>query len=61
MTFTIEIDQRNADQAIELLQYRGFSFIAGTSEHNDDCVIYLHGLIGDLYSAESILKNVNLF
>ena len=59
MTFTIEIDQRNADQAIELLQYRGFSFIAGTSEHNDDCVIYLRGLIGDLYSFCIILTPID--
>jgi hypothetical protein len=56
MTFEIQIDQQATDQAVKLLSERGFSFMCGTAEHNDDTVIYLYGLIGDVYAAEKLLK-----
>ena len=60
MTFEINIPQQATDQVIDLLTARGFAFMCGTAEQTDDTVIYLRGMIGDLYSAEKLISSEGL-
>lgn len=60
MTFEININQQATEQAVQLLSQRGFAFMCGKAEHNDDTVIYLRGCIGDLDAAEKLLASETL-
>jgi len=61
MQFEIQIKQCNSKQAIQLLNNLGFSFMAGSSEHNNETVLHIHGTIGCLDSAEKALQAADLF